>query len=138
MTPLREFAAIVVLVATSLSAVACAMGALFAMLEWLSPSELWGLGGALRTGFLATVALGSAPALLVGAPLYWILWRRRHATRLASAVLGSVAGALVAALEPSLVAWGAGCGAATALLTHGLARRRGGPFNRLPEPQHRS
>lgn len=118
--------------AASLLLVALAVALLVAGLEASSPTEFWGLPGAFGTGLHATLLIGAGPAILIGAPAYWGLWRLGRARSLIVLPLGAALGALVGVLEPPLLGWGAGCGMVVAGLTHLAAKRWMGP-DRQPE-----
>ncbi|WP_133479992.1 hypothetical protein [Cognatilysobacter segetis] len=111
------FAAISLIVVAGLVAIASAV------LEVLSPSELWGVAGAFRTGFYAALLLGAMPALLLGAPAYWLLWRAGRARWRSALPVGAALGALVLLVEPGLAGWGIVCGMLVAALTHVAAAR---------------
>ena len=129
MKQLRELATIAAFCAASLLVAAGGMAVVLLALEYLSPSELWGLGGAFRTGFYATLVLGVVPAVILGAPGYWMLRRSSRATALGARGLGAVLGALVGFVEPALIPWGMSCGLVAAGLTHIAAERWLGPNN---------
>lgn len=107
----------------SLMVAAGAVALVLAGLEVVSPSEFWGVAGAFRTGFYATLLFGIVPAVLLGGPAYWLLWRAGRASRSTVLVLGAALGAVVAGVEPGLTAWGVGCGILVSGLTHGAVRR---------------
>lgn len=111
------------LAAAALIMVALAVASIFVLLEVLSPSELWGPSGAFIAGLHATLVLGAVPAVLFGAPGYWLLWRLGRARWLTVLPLGAAFGALVAVLEPALLPWGIPCGVVTAAITHVAAGR---------------
>lgn len=120
---------VVLFAAGTLLVVSLGVAALFFATEELSPSEFWGAWGAFRTGFFATLLFGSGPALLLGAPGYWWLWRTGRATWLSILPLGACLGALVSLVEPALAAWGIACGIIVSGLTHVAVRRWLGPNN---------
>lgn len=111
------------LAATSLVLVAFGVAFVFLVLEVLSPSELWGRYGAFSAGLYATLAFGAVPGVVLGAPVYWWLWRTDHARWTTVFPLGAALGSLVAIVEVSLTPWGVGCGSAVAGLTHFAANR---------------
>ncbi|WP_421683236.1 hypothetical protein HKW98_01465 [Stutzerimonas urumqiensis] len=123
MKDLHPFALIAALSATALVLVAASIGLSLAVLEALWPSDLWDVAGAFRAGFVATLAFGAIPAVLLGAPGYWLIWRSRRVTAPQACCIGAMLGASVGLIEPALAAWGIGCGAITAGLTHGAAVR---------------
>jgi hypothetical protein len=129
----RELAALMAFAAVSLVAVAGSVAVLFAVLEHFTPTELWGLSGAFRTGFFATLVFGTVPAVLVGGPAYWLIRRCGCASWLNAVAIGGVLGTLVAVVEPALTAWGVGCGGIVAGLTHLAATRWLGP-NKSSKP----
>lgn len=123
MGPGREFVKLMLVSALALLLVAAGVGGLLALDAVRAPNELFGVAAALRLGFVATLAFGAGPALLVGAPGYWLLWRTGRAGWTAALLLGTAAGSLLLVLEPALALWGAGCGAAAAAIVHAVARR---------------
>ena len=123
----RQLMQVAVFSAASLVLVAFAVALLVAGIEASSPTEFWGLPGAFGTSLYATLLIGAGPAILMGAPAYWWLWRLGQARSLVVLLLGAGLGALIAVLEPVLLGWGAGCGVAVAGLTHLAARRWLGP-----------
>jgi hypothetical protein len=129
MKSFRELATIAMFSAVALLVVAGAVAVTFLAVEYFSPSELWGLAGAFRTGFYATLLFGVLPGVLLGAPAYWLLRRFQRAARPSVCLVGAALGALVALVEPGLVGWGVGCGIVTAGLTHFAAERWLGPNN---------
>lgn len=131
----RPLMKVAVIAAASLLAVATAVALLLAALEMGWPSEFWSPWGAFRAGLYASLALGAGPAMLVGAPTYWLLWRAGFASTTSAVLLGAASGALAGLIEPALVAWGMACGAVAAGLTHRVARRWLGAKNRVvPAP----
>ncbi|MCH8496863.1 MAG: hypothetical protein LAT63_00165 [Marinobacter sp.] len=112
MRALRQLIQVMVFSAVSLLVVAIAIALLFLALELASPSELWRPFGAFRVGFYATLVVGAAPAILVGAPAYWWVWRLGYARWLIVLPVGAVLGTLAALLDLALIGWGVGCGAA--------------------------
>lgn len=129
MRHLRQLVIVTALSACALLLVALAVAAVLLALEIASPSDLWNRAGAFRTGLYATLLLGAGPALLLGAPGYWLLWRLGRARWLPVLSLGAGLGASVAFLEPAWIAWGVACGAVVAGLTHRAAQRWLGPDN---------
>jgi hypothetical protein len=119
----RQLVKTELLAAAALTMVALAVASIFVLLEVLSPSELWGPSGAFIAGLYATLVLGAVPAVLFGAPGYWLLWRLGRARWLTVLPLGAAFGALVAVLEPALLPWGITCGIVTAAITHVAAGR---------------
>lgn len=119
----RQLVKTELLAAAALTMVALAVASIFVLLEVLSPSELWGPSGAFIAGLHATLVLGAVPAVLFGAPGYWLLWRLGRARWLTVLPLGAAFGALVAVLEPALLPWGITCGIVTAAITHVAAGR---------------
>jgi len=127
MKHLRALATTAMFAAVALIVVAGLVAILFAAVEILSPSELWGVAGAFRTGFYASLLFGVVPAVALGAPAYWLLWRAGRATWAAVLLLGAALGALVGVVEVALAAWGVGCGVIVSGLTHVAVTRRLGP-----------
>jgi hypothetical protein len=125
----RALATIVMFAALALIVVGGVVAVVLATIEVLSPSELWGVTGAFRTGFYASLLFGVVPAVVLGAPAYWLLWRTGRASWPAALVLGAALGALVVVVEPGLTAWGIGCGILASGLTHVAATRWLGPNN---------
>lgn len=123
MRDVRQLMYIVVLSAASLVLVVLAVAAVLIAQELYAPTALWGPGGAFRAGFFVTFLLGAGPAVLLGAPAYWGLWRSGRARWHWVLLIGAGLGVLVAVIEPALVAWGAGCGLAVAALVHVAAMR---------------
>lgn len=102
----RQLVKTALLATAALIMVALAVASIFVLFEVLSPSELWDPSGAFIAGLYATLVLGAVPAVLFGAPGYWLLWRCRRARWLTVLPLGAALGALVAVLEPALLPWG--------------------------------
>ena len=125
----RALATVAMFAAIALIVVAGLVALTLAALEALSPSERWGVAGAFRTGFYASLVLGAVPAALLGAPAYWLLWRAGRASWPAALLLGAALGALVAVVESGLTVWGIGCGILASGLTHVAATRWLGPNN---------
>lgn len=123
MERLRGFGQVLLATAAATALVAAGVGVLLWLQAWLSPTPLLRPAAALPTGCVAALAFGAGPALLVGAPAYWWLWRRGHAGWRTALPLGLASGSLVAVLEPALAAWGAGCGAIAAGLVHAALQR---------------
>lgn len=123
MKDIRPFAFIAAFSAAALVLVAAIVGLSLALIEALWPSDLWDVTGALRAGFVATLVFGAIPTLLLGAPGYWLLWRSRSISGPQACCIGAMLGALFWLIEPALAAWGIGCGAITAGLTHRAAVR---------------
>lgn len=123
----RQLMQVAMFSAASLAVVAFSVALLVAGLEASAPTDLWDASGAFSAGFYATLLVGAAPAIFVGAPAYWWLWRLRQARWLIVLPLGAGLGALIGMLEPALLSWGAGCGMAVAGLTHLAATRWLGP-----------
>ncbi len=119
---MKQLLALVACSALALFLVACGTAMVLAVSEVLSPSELWDVAGALWAGFWITLALGAIPALLLGAPIYWLFWRSGRGGWSVAAGLGVVLGCLVGLIEPALLPWGVACGLVTALLAR-LASR---------------
>lgn len=119
----RELIQVAVISAASLVSVAIGVAVIFLAFEVLSPSELWSRYGAFRAGLYATLACGAIPAMVLGAPAYWLLWRIGRARWTTVVPLGALLGALVALVEPYLVSWGISCGIVVAGLTHLSAKR---------------
>lgn len=119
---MRAFFTIAGCSAAALLLVAVAMALVFAVSELLFPSELWTVANAFWIGFCVTLLLGGLPTLLLGAPAYWLLWRRERAAWLPAALVGGMLGSLVMLLDPAFLFWGAGCGLATGVLTHLIHR----------------
>lgn len=107
----------------SLLIVALTVACLLLSMEVVSPSELWGPRGAFRAGLYATLLLGAGPAMLLGVPAYWLLWRAGLTSWPSVIFMGGTLGALVVFIEPALAAWGVPCGILVAALTHLAARR---------------
>lgn len=110
--------------AVALLIVGLTVGGLLFTLEVLSPSDLWTPPGAFVAGLTASLLLGAGPALLLGVPAYWLLWRRRRAQWRTILPLGAALGALIVVIEPALLGWGVLAGVGTAVLTHLAARGR--------------
>lgn len=126
---------IALLVGGSLLVAALGVGSVLAAWELLAPSDFWAFGGAFSGGFVATVLLGAVPALALGVPAYWFLWRTHRARWPVALGLGGVLGALIALAEPGLALWGVGCGTVCAGLTHlGAARWLGPNSSSRPTP----
>ena len=125
----RALATIMMFAALALVVVAGGVAIVLAAIEALSPSELLGVAGAFRTGFYASLLFGVVPAVVLGAPAYWLLWRAGRASWPAALALGAALGALVVVVEPGLTAWGIGCGIFASGLTHVAATRWLGPNN---------
>ena len=125
----RALATVALFATAALIVVAGLVAALLVVLEILSPSELWGVSGAFRAGFYASLVLGVVPSLVLGAPAYWLLWRVGRATWFTVLLLGAVLGALVAVLERDLMPWGVACGILVSGLTHIAGTRWLGPNN---------
>jgi hypothetical protein len=125
----RALATIATFAAVALIVVAGLVAVTLAALEALSPSELWGVAGAFRTGFYASLLFGVVPGVVLGAPVYWLLWRSGRARWLSVLLVGAVLGALIAVVESGLAPWGIGCGMLVAGLTHIAAMRWLGPNN---------
>jgi hypothetical protein len=123
MNPFLGLATIAAFNAVTLVVVAGAVGVIFEAFDYFAPSELWGTSRPFLTGFLAALYFGGVPALPLGVPGYYLLWRVGRATWLSACGLGAALGALVAFVEPALAAWGAGCGIVAAGLTHLAALR---------------
>ncbi|GAB3361944.1 hypothetical protein GCM10027430_36060 [Lysobacter tyrosinilyticus] len=84
--------------------------------------------------FCYTLALGTLPALLLGAPGYVFLLRTNRAHWHYVLALGVMPGIAVLPLDLNIGFWAIGCGGVVALLTH-FARRRLGPNNSFkPKP----
>ena len=129
MKPARELAAITAITFASLLATAAAMALLLLVLESIWPSELLSRRGAFQTGFVATLLVGSLPAVVLGAPSYWLLRRHGRASPIAIRSLGALFGTLVGFVEPAFTAWGGGCGLVTAGLAHMAVEHWLGPNN---------
>lgn len=119
---MKQLLALLACSALALFLVACGAATVLAVSEVLSPSELWDVAGALWAGFWITLALGVVPALLLGAPIYWLFWRSGRGGWPVAAGLGLLLGCLVTLVEPALLPWGVACGLVTALLAQFASR----------------
>ena len=126
-----EFAAL-----TALLAVSAAMAAYGAIDSTLHANSLLGPASSARTVFGYTAIIGIAPALLFGAPGYFILVRRNLARWPYILLLGAAPGLLALAFDITLGFFSIICGVSVALLTHLICRRLG-PNNSFKPTPHR-
>ncbi len=78
-----------------------------------------------KIGFVYTLAFGLLPALLLGAPMYFGLVRLGKDHWFYVLPAGVLPGIFFMPFEASLAFWVILCGAAMALITHGLHRKWG-------------
>ena len=107
------------LVATAaLLLLAAAMAAYMTYDSYLHPYQIFSGLGAAKAGFLATLAFGSGPALLLGAPAHALLAHHGAARWPVILFLGICLGALCFVVSVEIGYLGMLCGGLVALLTH--------------------
>lgn len=97
---------------------ATAMAAYMAYDSYVHPYQIFSGLGAAKAGFLATLAFGSGPALLLGAPAHALLADRGAARWSVILFLGVCLGALCFVVSVEIGYLGMLCGGLVALLTH--------------------
>jgi hypothetical protein len=125
MSNLRHFVLIEAIVLLSLFAIAVAMAAFAAIQSLIFESSLLSPASSAKMAFAYTLAFGIVPALLLGGPGYFALWRFGKGRWFYALLAGVLPGIVLVPMEPSLASWVALCGGAVALITHGLHRKWG-------------
>jgi hypothetical protein len=118
------------LVSASGAALVAFAGVSFRSGSWLKP------GDAATIVFAFTLYLGFLPAILYGAPAFYVLHRHNRATWPWSVVLGLLPGLLLRLIssDPGAIFWAVACGVVVALFTRSLLGQGHDPAARTVAP----
>ena len=131
---LRQFLVVELVSIAVLVLVAAAVGAYGVVDSVSHANSLVGPGSSAWLGFAYTVAIGTLPVVVVGAPIYLVLLRRGSANWINVVALGGAPGVLLLFLVGGLGIWAMVCGVAVASVTHLICRRLGPNNSFKPKP----
>lgn len=124
MTYARRFARSSLIAMLGLFVVAVLIGGATAVQAHLAESAMLPAWSWAQIGFGYTLAVGTLPVLLYGAPCYAWLAQRGLANWRNSLLLGIAPGLAAAFIDIELAAWAVACGTAVAAFTHAVLRER--------------
>lgn len=124
MTFARWFARCSLVAMLGLVLAAILIGGTVALQSHLAESAMLPAWSWAQIGFGYTLAVGTLPVLLYGAPCYAWLAQRGLANWRNSLLLGVAPGLAAAFIDIDLSAWAVACGAAVAAFTHAVLRER--------------
>ena len=134
MSSLRQFVAIELVALLALLLIALCMAAYGAADSALYPNSLIDPAGSAWLGFGYTIFIGAPVAMVIGAPVYFVLARRGLANWPSVLLAGAIPGMIALFVSVSLGLFAVICGIAVASVTHAICRRLGPNSSFKPKP----